>query len=131
MTYELEVSFVLFKNREMIVEGVVAVCKMVIDTTKRIQALERNDIDAMVAAGAGSEGIAFIRFLLTQPVVQVKDIEKNLGVSYTKANKLRSLAEELEIVSQISAGTRNRKYSYHTYISILSEGTEMVVDQGL
>ncbi len=58
-----------------------------------------------------------------------EDIEKNLGVSYTKANKLRSLAEELEIVSQISAGTRNRKYSYHTYISILSEGTEMVLDR--
>jgi hypothetical protein len=55
-----------------------------------------------------------------------RDIQKNLDVSYTKANKLRSLAEELEIVSQISAGTRNRKYSYHTYISILSEGTEMV-----
>lgn len=122
-TYEKWITFFL--------EGVVAVCKMVIDTTKRIQALERNDIDALVAAGAGSEGIAFIRFLLRQPVVQVRDIQNNLDVSYTKANKLRSLAEELGIVIQISTGTRNRKYSYHSYISILSEGTEMVPDQAI
>lgn len=106
-------------------EGIVVVSGMVVDTTRRIQKLERDDVDAMVAAGAGSQGIAFVRSLLVQPVVQVRDIEELLGISYNKANQMIAKAEALNIVEQISVGRRNRKYAYREYIAIISEGTEL------
>ena len=116
-TYEKWIAFFL--------EGIEVVSQMVIDTTRRVQLLERTDIDAMVAAGAGSQGIGFIRLMLQQPVVQVKDIEQALAVSFSTANKIIALAEQLGIVQQISQGKRNRKYIYKHYVDILSEGTEI------
>jgi hypothetical protein len=38
-------------------------------------------------AGAGHSGLLLMRFLLQQPVLRVKDIEK-VVVSYTKANSI-------------------------------------------
>lgn len=116
-TYEKWLAFFL--------EGIVIVSTMVVDTTRRIQKLERDDIDAMVAAGAGSQGIAFVRTLLVQPVVRVKDVEQHLDISYTKANQMIAQAQALNMIEQISEGRRNRKYAYREYIAILSEGTEL------
>ena len=116
-TYEKWIAFFL--------EGIETVSQMVIDTTRRVQLLERTDIDAIVAAGAGSQGIGFIRLMLQQPVVQVKDIERALAVSFSTANKIIALAEQLGVVQQISRGKRNRKYIYKHYVDILAEGTEL------
>lgn len=106
-------------------EGVESVSQMVIETTRRVQLLERKDIDAIVAAGAGSQGIAFIRLLQQQPVVLVKDIKHKLAISFGTANKLIALAEQLAILQQISQGKRNRKFIYKPYVDILAEGTEL------
>ncbi len=116
-SYEKWLSFFL--------EGIVIVSRMVISTTSRIQMLERKHIDDVVAAGAGKRGVDFVRVLLQQPVIQIKDIVRLLNVSYTKANNLKTLAEDLGILKQISQGKRNRKYSYHEYIEILDEGTDI------
>lgn len=118
-TYEKWIAFFL--------EGIEVVSQMVIDTTRRVQLLERTDIDAIVATGAGSQGIGFIRLMLQQPVVQVKDIEQALAVSFGTANKIIALAESLGIVQQISQGKRNRKYIYKQYVDILAEGTEITI----
>lgn len=116
-SYEKWIAFFL--------EGIEAVSNMVIDTTRRVQKLEREDTDRMIAAGAGSDGVAFIRLLLQQPIIQINDLEQHLKKSRGTATKLVSLAEQLGVVQQISAGRRNRKYSYKDYVAILSEGTEL------
>jgi Fic family protein len=106
-------------------EGVCEVSRMVLETTKRIQALERTDSDRLVAAGEGSHGINLLRGLLLQPVVFVKDVSRIVGVSYTKANTLIGTCEELGILRQISPGKRNRRFMYQAYVNILAEGTEL------
>jgi Fic family protein len=106
-------------------EGVCEVSRMVLETTKRIQALERADSDRLVAAGEGSHGITLLRGLLLQPVVVAKDVSRIVGVSYTKANTLIGTCEELEILRQISPGKRNRRFMYQAYVNILAEGTEL------
>jgi Fic family protein len=106
-------------------EGIRDVSRMVLQTTKRIQALERADSDRLVAHGEGSHGLALLRGLMRQPVVMAKDVALIVGVSYTKANSLISVCEDLGILRQISAGKRNRKFIYNEYVGILSEGTEL------
>lgn len=116
-SYEKWITFFL--------EGIDTVSNQVIDTTRNIQLLERADTDRILAAGAGSEGVNFIRFLLQQPIIQIKDVEQKLGISRTKATRIVDLAEQLSIVRQLKPGKRNRKYSYHEYVDILSVGTEI------
>jgi predicted transcriptional regulator len=98
---------------------------MVVDTTRRIQGLERTDGDKLIKAGEGAHGLNLIRALLKQPVVMVKDVAEMVNVSYSKANNLIASCEEMGILRQINKGGRNRRFGYKTYIDILSEGTEM------
>ncbi len=98
---------------------------MVIDTTRRVQKLERVDTDRMIAAGGSSDGVSFIRLLLQQPIIQINDLEQHLQKSRGTATKIVNMAEQLGIIGQISAGRRNRKYAYSEYVAILSEGTEL------
>jgi Fic family protein len=107
-------------------EGIRDVSRMVLETTKRIQALERTDTDRLVAAGEGSHGIHLLRGLMRQPIVMVQDVAKIASVSYNKANALIATCEELGILRQISKGRRNRRFMYQEYVTILSEGTELV-----
>ncbi len=105
-------------------EGVVTVSEQVVQTTKRIQALERRDTDRILAGNVGHAGVLLLRKLMEQPVMRVKDVEKAVGVSYSKANNLIAEMESLGILKQITPGKRNRKFKYDEYVSILAEGTE-------
>lgn len=106
-------------------EGICEVSRMVLETTKRIQALERVDSDRLVAEGEGSHGINLLRGLMLQPVVMANDVARIVGVSYTKANSLIGTCERLGILRQISQGKRNRRFIYQAYVDILAEGTEL------
>ena len=110
-------------------EGIVVVSQQVVNTTRRIQLLERQDTDRLLAAGIGHAGFLLLRGLQAQPVVQVRDVERILGVSYNHANKLVGEFERLGILKQLNAVKRNRKYLYADYLDILSEGTELPLHQ--
>ena len=106
-------------------EGIIDVSKMVLETTRRIQALERDDVDRLVEAGEGAHGLKLLRGLMKQPVVMANDIARIAGVSYTKANEMIATCERLGLLLQISKGRRNRKFMYQEYVKIVSEGTEL------
>lgn len=106
-------------------EGIREVSQMVLQTTKKIQLLERTDSDRLVAHGEGSYGLTLLRGLMRQPVVMVNDVASMVGISYTKANALIAACEKLGILRQRGVGKRNRKFIYHDYVEILSEGTEL------
>lgn len=101
---------------------------MVLETTRRIQALERDDVDRLVEAGEGAHGLKLLRGLMKQPVVMANDVAKIAGVSYTKANEMIGTCERLGLLQQISKGRRNRKFMYREYVKIVSEGTELQKD---
>lgn len=106
-------------------EGVVTVSDMVVNTTRKIQQLERDDTERLMKTGVGHAGLLLMRFMQHQPVFRVKDVQKAVKVSYTKANNIVASAERREVIKKISKGNRNRKYAYTAYIDILSEGTEL------
>jgi len=109
-------------------EGVCEVSHMVLETTKRVQALERTDSDRLISEGEGSHGVSLLRALLLQPVVMAKDVANIVDVGYTKANSLIATCERLGILKQISKGKRNRRFIYQSYVDILAEGTELSSD---
>lgn len=107
-------------------EGIITVSDQVVNTTRAIQQLERRDIDRVLASRAGHAGVLLLRHLMRQPVVRVGDIQKTLKISYSKANTMAAVMEQLGVLKQITSGRRNRKFTYNEYIQILSEGTEPV-----
>ena len=110
-------------------EGIVSVSAQVLNTTQRIQQLERRDIDRLITSPVGPSGVLLLRLLMLQPVVRVKDVERHLNVSYSKANTLVAVSEAIGLLEQITAGRRNRKFRYREYVDILSEGTELIPGQ--
>lgn len=69
-------------------EGVIAVSEQVVSTTRRIQELERRDLDRVLVSKAGHSGVLLQRLLMRHPVIRVREVEQELGVSYNKANGL-------------------------------------------
>lgn len=107
-------------------QGIVTVSRQVIDTTRRIQQLERTDTERLIAANAGIYAIQFLRVLMKFPVLTVDQAAKQLGVSYKKANELFKTCEEMGLIRQVTEGKRNRKFVYSEYLRILNEGTELL-----
>jgi len=112
---------------EFFLEGVVTVSEQVVNTTKAIQRLERQDTDRILQGNSGHSGVLLLRYLMEQPVVRVKEVEDVLKISYSKANNLIAEMEHLGIMKQITKGKRNRKFIYNDYVNILSEGTEPIL----
>jgi len=106
-------------------EGVITVSEQVINTTRRLQHLEREDTDRLIQSPAGLNGLLLMRLLMRQPVVRVKDVQGALSISYNNANALIARARALGILEQTSSVRRNRKFLYREYIAILAEGTEL------
>jgi Fic family protein len=106
-------------------EGVVTVSEQVINTTRRLQRLEREDTDRLIQSPAGLNGLLLMRLLMRQPVVRVKDVQHALSISYNNANAVIARAGELGILEKTSSVRRNRKFMYREYVAILAEGTEL------
>lgn len=107
-------------------EGVIVVSEQVTSTTRRIQQLERRDVDRIIQGSTGHHGVLLLRFLMRQPLVRVRDVERELKVSYNKANALIADLEEMGVLVQMNEGRRNRKFMYREYVALLSEGTELM-----
>ena len=108
-------------------EGVVTVSEQVINTTRRLQRLEREDTDRLIQSPAGLNGLLLMRLLMHQPVVRVKDVQRALSISYNNANTVIARAGELGILEQTSSVRRSRQFMYREFVAILAEGTELNV----
>lgn len=109
-------------------EGILEISRQVLNTTRHIQKIEYSDMNRLINAGVGNEGLLLLRVLMRQPRINVRHIQKMLDISYSKANNLVTTAERLDILHQVSDGKRNRQYLYKNYYEILSEGTGLSAD---
>jgi Fic family protein len=101
--------------------GIIAVSTQVIETTKAIIDLQKSDKAKIVSMKYSNE---VIDYLMQNPVVEVKELQKHLEVAYNTANTIVQKLVSLEVLEQISAGDRNKKYVYRQYMNILEQGCE-------
>jgi Fic family protein len=112
--------------------GIIAVSTQVIETTKAIVDLKNKDIEKIgytrhkIMHSSRLEGYRFeiIDYLMQNPLIEVKDIQKHLDVAYNTANTIVQKLVSLEVLEQISEGERNKKYVYRKYMNILEQGCE-------
>ena len=101
--------------------GIIAVSKQVIETTKAILKLQKQD---KVKISEIKYNDKIIDFLMQNPVIQIKELQKHLKVTYNTTNSIIEKLAKLEILEQASKGNRNKKFVYRKYMSILEQGCE-------
>jgi ribosomal protein S25 len=87
-------------------------------TTKRIIALENRD-RARLQTGTA---IKAFDILLNNPVITIKELQEELGVTNATANTLVKKLESEGILVQINNKQRYRIYAYKQYIDIIEMG---------
>jgi Fic family protein len=95
--------------------GIITVARQIMVTTNKIISLEKTD-EALLSSK--NERNLFQQ-LLHNPTINIKNIEKLLGVTNKTANFLARKFEGLGILRQINKLQRNKKYAYAKYLEII------------
>ena len=71
--------------------------------------------------GGGGKAPLVLESLFGSPLVTVKELSKELGLSYSNANALVDRLCDLEILKEITGQRRNRIFTYESYLSLFKE----------
>lgn len=74
--------------------------------------------------GGGGKAPLVLESLYGSPLVTVKELSKELGLSYSNANALVDRLCDLEILKEITGQRRNRIFIYESYLSLFKEQTD-------
>jgi len=100
-------------------KGVVQVSEQATATSRAILAMEELHHRQI----AGVKGIAanarsLLDYLLEQPIVTARMVEKRLDCTYATANKLLSQFQSLSLLKEMTGWQRNRRYKYEPYLAL-------------
>ena len=71
--------------------------------------------------GLGRHGFRLLDLLFGRPVVNVRWVERELGVTYTTANNLLARFAAIGIVEETTGGKRNRRFRYAPYLALFAQ----------
>ena len=97
---------------------------MAADTARGLVTLRENH-RALITAEFGravGHGLLVLEYLLRRPIIQIKEIQGLLDITYPGANNLVRRLVEAGILEEITGYARNRRFRYRPYISLFSDG---------
>jgi len=103
-------------------EGVVEVAGEATETARRIVALRENHrslITERFGRVAGN-GLRVLEALYSTPILNVNDIMRITGVSFSAANQLMQKFVEIGLLSEATGQVRNRRFRYDNYITLFT-----------
>lgn len=98
-----------------------------LDVLSRAERINALITEWSIKVGSSSEGITqvIVRNLAVNPYCTAKKISEKLNVAFTTAQRAISKLEELDILTQISKGKRDRVYCAKEILNILEEPTKI------
>ena len=110
---------------DFFLEGVERTANNAVDTAKRLLSLFNHD-EQRVRKAQGKTPAALLVFsaLCKRPLVSIKELCRQTGLSFHTANKAIQKLKQVGIVREITGKRRNRIFAYQAYLDILNEGTE-------
>lgn len=119
-------SLSLVRRENNIEQWILFFLEAVLETAKKAkQSFEkiiklRSMFETKVAKlGRKSEsGLLLLNFLWSNPIVKIKDVEEELGIGYTTANRLVKDFVELGILIEKTGFSRNRLFALEDYIRL-------------
>ncbi|PWH12851.1 MAG: cell filamentation protein Fic [Anaerolineae bacterium] len=112
---------------DFFLEGVELTATNAVETAKRLLSLFQQDEQIIQKhIRAASTALRVFRVLCKRPLVTLNQVCERTGLSFPAASRTMENLENLKIVSEITGQRRNRVFAYNQYLSILSEGTEIL-----
>jgi DNA-binding MarR family transcriptional regulator len=62
-----------------------------------------------------------LEFLLRRPIIQIKEVQELLDITYPGANNLVRRLVEAGILEELTGYARNRRFRYRAYIGLFSD----------
>lgn len=107
-------------------EAVIVTAGQAVETARQLLDLANLDRERISGLGRAAASVRQIhRALLEHPVATASLLTEKTGISPATVNKALRHLEQLEIVRELTAGKRNRVFSYAKYLGIMSRGTEL------
>lgn len=100
--------------------GVVKVSEDATITARKILELRERGFKAL---GNIPDGTALFELLFYHPLFNVHSVEKHLGCSYPKANKLVSELVQLGFAKEATGGQRNRIFRFKPYLDLFESSS--------
>jgi Fic family protein len=89
------------------------------ETARRILTLRDEHLRLVQGSLTSRYASALIEVILATPAMTAKGTAQALEVSYQTANKLLGDFQDLGLLREITGGSRNRVFLYHSYIDLL------------
>lgn len=107
-------------------KGVVDTADSALDTAKRILELQANHRNLLLRKRLSSPlVVGILEKLFHTPYISVKDVAQAFDISYQTSSTLVSQLENNGILREATGRKRDKRYIYHEYMNILTEGTKL------
>ena len=107
-------------------EAIIFTATQAVKTAQQLHDLSNNDRDKVGGLGrAAASTLKIHRVLMEHPISTVGFLVKETGITAATVNKCLGHLERIGIVRELTAQKRNRLFSYHRYVEIMSKGTEL------
>jgi Fic family protein len=98
--------------------GVAQTAAQATETAERIFELREEHRARVIDEGLGANGLKLLSLLFQSPIVNVRLVERRLGVVFATASKLVSRFEALGLVHEMTGRQRSRRFSYDPYLAL-------------
>ena len=105
---------------EFFFKGIKEVSDEAVETARQILLLreEHRKIITEKMGRAAGNGLKVLEFLFERPIINVKHVQAVTKTTYAAANYLVGMLEELGILEEITGYSRNRRFSYKSYLDL-------------
>ena len=99
--------------------GIVETTQDGIKTFKGILELQREYETNILTLGSRAKNAQkLLRFMYATPIVNVRSVEKELGISFSSANRLLKSLTELGVLKETTEDSRNRLFVLEKYLNL-------------
>lgn len=102
--------------------GVIHTAKDGIKTFKEIVVLRQRYDSQIINLGVRAKnGQKLLLFMFSRPIINTKNVEKELQISYNSANRLLKSLVDLKILKELTGFSRNRLFILKEYLNLFKK----------
>ncbi|MCK4744925.1 Fic family protein [Candidatus Parcubacteria bacterium] len=99
--------------------GIIATAQDSVNTFKQIVDLRQKYNSKIITLGARAKNAQeLILFMFSEPIINIKNAEKILNISFSSANRLLKSLVRLDILKEITGFSRNRLFVLEKYLDL-------------
>jgi Fic family protein len=114
---------------EFFADAVISTASQAVDTAQQLHALTNKHRETISSLGRAAVSVLAVhQALIERPISTAKWLTEKTGLTLATVNRALARLEELDIVHNLTGQKRNRVFGYEGYISVLSQGTEKLIE---